>query len=158
MTPCNQLYWNWSICANWNICRLSVNGQNMAGGTESCPHPQDYKLQSQVRIKRKRQLKENLVLFLSAVQSSKLQPESFTVHQWFLPTAHAKYHQYQEVSIHNPTEICWNSLKLAALQLSLCVFSMRTRLVSDNYINVLDSCTWLSIPRIQQDQYTMSQS
>lgn len=66
----------------------------MAGGTESCSQPQDYKLQTQVRII-KRQLKENLVLFLSGVQSSKLQPESFAGHQWFLPTAHAEYHQYQ---------------------------------------------------------------
>lgn len=52
---------------NGNICRLWVNGPNMAGGTESCSRPHDCELRTQVVTIRKRQLRENLALFLSVV-------------------------------------------------------------------------------------------
>lgn len=111
-----------------------------------------------MRRVRKKQLKENSVLAVSTVQSSKLQSKNPSQVTNVFNLAHGECHQYQKVYI-TKTKDTWRLSYFSCFVTAHPVFPSRPRLVSDD----TPTCQTLAhtlthtlfIHETQQDQHSM---
>ena len=95
-SPCYkyQLYWNWCICVNWDICTLWANGQDMAGTLRAAQgHRNATSTVQRGRGKnRTTQIKPRAgYLYRSLIET--IIWTSFPGHQWVLQIADGECHQ-----------------------------------------------------------------